>query len=143
MKSLLFFFLFIKYLFAYEDLGTYGELKEIKERDLMELFVERAKQIDYVKLEQEIKENIDKTFKIKSNIPNCNLSKQRTYEPQIEIAQDLKIPYTDINIKEKSSKYNVLKENNLFFPFNIIFIDADDELQVDLARYYKNSWAVN
>lgn len=137
MKHFFLVLLSFKILFAYEDLGTYGELKDIKERDLMELFIERANALDYTKLENEIKSNIQKSFIIKSNIPTCTQSKQRTYEPLVDITEDVKVPYTDFKIKEKNTKYNILKENNLFIPFNVMFIDANDELQVELARYYK------
>jgi hypothetical protein len=137
MKIFFVFIAIINFLFAYQDLGTYGELKDIKERDLMDLFNERANALDYKKIEEDIKQNIQKSFVIKSNIPTCNFTKQRVFEPLVEITEDVKIPYTDIKLKEKHSKYNVLKENNIFIPFNIIFIDSNDELQVELARYYK------
>lgn len=137
MKKVFYFLLIFKSLYAYQDLGTYGELKEIKERDLMDLFNERVNTLDFNKIEAEIRTNIQKSFIIESKIGTCKVSKFRTYEPIIEVTEDVKIPYTDIKIKEKHTKYNIIKENNLFIPFNIIFIDANDELQIELARYFK------
>ena len=137
MFKFLVFALTINILFAYEDLGTYGELKDIKERDLMDLFTEKANALNYTELEQNIKDNINKSFKIKSKIQSCIATKDRTYEPLVEIKEDIRVPFSELKLKEKNSKYNILKENNLFIPFNIIFIDADDEVQVELARVYK------
>lgn len=137
MFKFLVFALTINILFAYEDLGTYGELKDIKERDLMDLFTEKANALNYTELEQNIKDNINKSFKIKSKIQSCIATKERTYEPLVEIKEDIRVPFSELKLKEKNSKYNILKENNLFIPFNIIFIDADDEVQVELARVYK------
>lgn len=137
MFKFLAFALTINILFAYEDLGTYGELKDIKERDLMDLFTEKANALNYTELEQNIKDNINKSFKIKSKIQSCIATKERTYEPLVEIKEDIRVPFSELKLKEKNSKYNILKENNLFIPFNIIFIDADDEVQVELARVYK------
>ena len=137
IKQFLLLALTLNFLFAYEDLGTYGELKEIKERDLMDLFTEKANALNYNQLEEDIKKNINKTFKIKSKIQACMVTKERSYEPLVDIKEDVKVPFTDLKLKEKNSKYNILNENNLFIPFNIIFIDADDEVQVELARVYK------
>jgi len=137
MKKIIYSLLILKSLYAYQDLGTYGELKEIKERDLMDLFNERVNTLDFNKIEADIRTNIQKSFVIESKISTCKVSKFRTYEPIVEVTEDVKIPYTDIKLKEKHTKYNILKENNLFIPFNVIFIDANDELQIELARYYK------
>lgn len=137
MRVLIASFILATSLFSYEDLGTYGQTKEIKERDLMELFNERASQLDYKKVEEEIISNAKKSLIIKSSIPACTENKQRVYEPLVKVNQDIKIPYTDVVLHKKGSSYNILKENRLFMPYNMMFIDADDEVQVELAKVYK------
>ena len=101
IKQILIFTIALNFLFAYEDLGTYGELKDIKERDLMDLFTEKANALNYTELEDNIKENINKSFRIKSKIQSCMVTKERTYEPLVEMKEDVKVPFTDLKLKEK------------------------------------------
>ena len=49
------------------------------------------------------------------------------------------IPLYDNKILfKKGDKYNILKENNIAFRKYILFIDADDDLQLRLAVQLKN-----
>jgi hypothetical protein len=121
---------------AYEDLGTYGEMYEIKEKDFMETLTEKYNKLDIKKIENQITNNASKSLIIKSRIGSCLTTRTREYEPVIKLENDLKLPYLD-NVLEKKGIHNILKENKMFIPYNIIFIDADDEIQIELAKLYK------
>lgn len=123
-------------LFAYEDLGIHGETYPIKEKNFKILLYEKYNQLNLTDIEKKVKVNATSSFKIKTNIETCKKTQVRTYYPTVKLDQDLKLPFANTIQKEKGT-YNILKEQKVFFPYNIIFIDADDEVQVELARLYK------
>lgn len=135
-KFLFIFSIAIINIYAYEDLGTYGELLEIKEKDFMETLNQRFEALDKKKLENEVQISAKNSFIIKSNLKTCIDTKTRVFEPTIELNNDINIPYTGETLAKKG-KHNILEENKLFMPYNIIFIDADDKIQVELAELYK------
>lgn len=138
MKKLVLSVLLATSLFSYEDLGVYGETKEIKERDFVELLNERAESIDYDKVKKDMDAAVEKSLTISSTLRTCSQTKKRIYEPLIDIPNDVKLPYTDVILQSRDKKYNILKENKLFMPYNIMFINANDEVQVELAKLYKH-----
>jgi hypothetical protein len=121
---------------AYEDLGVYGEMYEIKEKDFRQLLKEKWEKTDKEEIKSKLQKSVFDSLTITSSIPTCSSSQQREFNPTIELKADLIMPYTDNVIKEKGT-YNILKELNINFPYSVIFINADDELQVELAQFYK------
>lgn len=128
--------LFITSIFAYTDLGTYGKTFEIKEKNFKIQLKEQYEKVDKVELENKLKNSYKDSFIIKSSFENCTMTKVREYEPIIKLDNNVKIPFTGEDAA-KAGEYNILKEKNIFLPYNIMFIDADDELQVELAKVYK------
>lgn len=123
---------------AYEDLGTYGQTFEIKERNFMEELNERATKVDKKKLEEQITKAIDKSLNIQSDIEACIQSKKRIYTPTQTATQDMFIPYTYKRIVKKGETYNILERNNVIMPYHLMFIDGTDEVQIELAKLYKS-----
>lgn len=138
MKSLIFGIVLLSSLYAYEDLGVYGETKEIKERDFVELLNEKAEAIDYEKLKKDMDAAVEKSLILNSSLKTCTQTKKRVFEPLIDIPNDVKLPYTEVILQSKEKKYNILKENHISMPYNIMFINANDEIQIELARLYKH-----
>lgn len=136
MKIFQFIFLIALSLHAYEDLGVYGELYPIKERDFMELLKEKEAALDKKQLLEDMKKEATQSLIIRSHLSTCEKTQQRIYEPTINLKKDIVLPFED-EVAHKKGTYNILKEQNLLIPYNVIFIDADDELQVELAGMYK------
>ncbi len=125
-------------IFAYEDLGKYGTTFEIKEESLMSIIERRYADINKTKIVDDLKKSYKDSFIVKSNIPTCKKSKKRIYVPELTLTQDIVIPYTNEKLFSKGYKYNILKENNMFFGKYILFVDASDDLQVRLAQQLSN-----
>jgi hypothetical protein len=125
-------------LYSYEDLGTYGQLYDIKEKDFTVLLEEKYSEVNRAQLKNDIYDSAKKSLKVNSNLSTCIKSQLREFEPIVNLDKDIIIPYSNETIA-RSGKYNILEKNNLFMPYNIIFIDANDELQVELAKIYKEN----
>jgi hypothetical protein len=126
-------------LFAYTDLGIYGNTHLIKEKSFDILLQEKYKE-NVIKdnLLNEITKAYEKSFSITSSLGTCNESLQREYIPNLTLSEDIILPYSNEVLFKKGYIYNILKENNIFFNKYLIFIDASDEVQVKLAKkYYK------
>jgi len=123
---------------AYEDLGTYGETYEIKERSFIEELNERATKVDKKKIEKTIKEAARKSLMISSSIKACTQNQIRVFEPLVTVTQDVIIPYTDNLIQKKGTQYNILEQNRIQMPYHMMFIDGNDEVQIELAKIYKS-----
>lgn len=125
-------------LLGYTDLGTYGNTKLIKEKSFDLLIQEKYQDlIIKKKLEKEIKIAYDNSFNITSSLRTCDKSVQYDYIPTIILSEDIKIPYNQKILFKKGYSYNILKENNIFFNKYLIFIDANDDIQIKLAKKYK------
>jgi hypothetical protein len=122
---------------AYEDLGVYGEMYEIKEKDFRQLLQEKWDKVDKNEVTKALKSSVRNSFVISSSIKECSKTLQKEYEPIIELKEDLVLPYTNEVINPKGT-YNILEKFNILLPYNILFINADDELQVELAEFYKS-----
>lgn len=134
-------------LFAYKDLGTYGNTHLINEKSFDVLLEERYNEkVKKEKILEEINNAYEKSFTINSSLRNCEETKQREYIPELIISEDIKLPYSDEILFKKGYKYNILTENNIFFNKYLIFIDSNDKTQVNLARTYRkysNIYVVN
>lgn len=129
-------------LFSYEDLGTYGQTYENNDKDFRVLLKEKIEKVDTKKLEEELIKSSNQSLIIRSSINECKTTLTREFEPTIELKHDLLIPYTDEKIADKG-QYNILKRFNINMPYNILFINADNELEVELAQYYKKELRQN
>lgn len=136
IKKLLFIFSIAIVSFSYEDLGTYGEMYEIKERDFMVVLKEREAELDKNALEKEYMESAKRSLHINSKFTSCFITRTREYEPLIKLEKDVVVPYTNEVIQKKGT-YNILEQNRLTIPYNIIFLNVDNPLEVELAELYK------
>lgn len=128
---------FITPSFAYTDLGIYGNTHIIKEKSFDILIQEKYKEnIIKENLLNEINKAYEKSFSITSSLRTCNESLQREYIPELILSEDISLPYSNEILFKKGYKYNILKENNIFFNKYLIFIDASDDVQVKLAKKY-------
>ena len=126
-------------MYAYEDLGYYGEQYEIEEIGLMTIINERYRNIDKKEFKESFKTAYEKSMIVKSSFNSCQKDNTREYDPTIILDEDINIPfYADKTLYKKGYKYNILKENNLAFMKYIIFINADDDLQLQLAAQLQN-----
>ena len=137
-KKTILFLLTTVMLNAYTDLGVYGETYDIKERDFMEEVEERARKVNLKELEETIKNAAKESLMITSTIKTCKISKRRIFKPLIKLEHDVIIPYTNVVLRKKGSTYNILKESKLLMPYHLMFIDGNDEVQIELAKLYKS-----
>jgi len=123
----------------YVDLGTYGNTHEIIEKDFKEQLQEQhEKNFKKDKLEEEIQEAYKRSFFVQGSLKTCKSSVQREFTPTIKIIEDIKVPYNDKVFYKKGYEYNILKENNIFFRKYLIFIDTNDDIQIELAKQYSS-----
>lgn len=134
-KISLLLFLILTNLYCYEDLGIYGLTYDIKEKSLIDEIEQR-----YEKNKNEIEKNIKKkylsSFITRSPIPNCKKSEQRYYTPIKVLSKDVIMPISN-KVIHKKGEFNILKENSIFFNKRLLFINADDPIQIALAKELK------
>lgn len=123
---------------AYDDLGTYGKLYEIKEQNLMAFLEKKSNETDKEALKNTINKKYEETFIVASDIQHCKESRQRIFEPVTIVQEDIIVPHTDVLLYKKGYRYNILRENNVNLGRYLVFIDADDKNQVNFARYLQN-----
>lgn len=136
-KSLLYSLLVIN-LFAFQDLGVYGEVKKIEGKSLIDIMEEKYQNVDLKELDNKLVKAQKESLKIKSNIPTCTKTEQRVYQPVITIEQDIVVPIENKVLYKKGEKYNLLKEQNINFSYHILFINSDDPIQLELSRALNN-----
>lgn len=122
----------------YVDLGVRGPQYEIKEKSFKEEIAEKLKEFDFVLWEKKVIDGLDSSLNIESNLELCKENKQWNYDPTITIENDIVIPYFNKVVYKKGYKYNPLTENKIEFGKYMIFIDADNETHLALAKKYEN-----
>lgn len=121
-----------------EEFGTFGQLYKATEENLIAMLESEYKKVDKKKLLENTKKAYNKSFIIQSNLKTCTKTQVREFEPIIKIEKDIKVPIANVVIQKKHDNNNILKENNLYFPYYVVFIDADDKNQIELAKYLQN-----
>lgn len=122
----------------YVDLGVRGPQYEIKEKSFKEEIAEKLKEFDFILWEKKIADGLDASLKLESNLEYCKENKQWEFDPTITIEDDIKIPYFNKVLYKKGYKYNPLVENKIQFGKYMIFIDADNDTHLALAKKYEN-----
>jgi conjugal transfer pilus assembly protein TraW len=119
---------------SFIDLGTYGEMYQIKEKDLMKVIKDGLEDVNQTKMRDELEKSIKKYFQVKSDITHCLVTKDRYFNPEITLEQDIDLSEYGVFIK-KGEKYNPLKEG--LIPNYILFLDADDETHIILGQKFQ------
>lgn len=139
MNKVLYFFIFLTSVsFALQDIGTYGQTYQIKEKNFLDV-VKKQLTIKNIK---KYKTNLDASYKKlltpALGIPLCIETQKRVYAPIYTLKNDIVLPNGKVLYK-KGYKFNILKkmrEKGGYFRRYIIFIDADSPIQVKLASKY-------
>lgn len=125
-----------------KDFGYLGETKEIIEPDLLEHITNKLahmKEVDIITHQEKIKKQvIDKIKRPKavSGITKAIEHSVRLHDPSFTVMEDIKDNLGNL-IHAKGTTINPL--NYLSFNETWIFIDGDDEEQLELARQYSNA----
>lgn len=120
----------------YIDLGIYGDMNVIKEKDLMHEIREKSKSITKEKMTEAMQKSIEKYFKVKSNLSLCLKTQDRYLDPTVVLDNDIDLSNFGVFIP-KGTTINPLSE--ALYPGYIIFIDAEDPLQIALASQFNRA----
>lgn len=128
MKKVVVLLLITINIFAYTDLGKWGQLYPINERihwkDKNSSIITQAK----------INKAIDSATTSKEHLPSCKESKNRYWNPTVILDKDINMPKYNIFVK-KGTKFNPLNYGTMHK--YMLLIDASDSNQTALAEHYK------
>ena len=114
-------------LFAYVDLGVWGAQYNLEKP------FEFQEPTSPILSDEKIKQSLHNAFKVHIELPDCNTTKDREFDPTVTLDHDIKMPKFNIDVK-KGSKFNYLTVKRM--ERYLIMIDGSDPLQVEFARYY-------
>lgn len=117
------------------DLGNFGSVVKITERDLTEVLKERAAKLDKQKLIAEAKDRFWDNVRFTS-LPDAQLSQVREFEPEIVVQEDIVAPNGDV-IAFAGERINRL--DTLPFSLRLVFFDPTDERQLAYVKSLPNS----
>lgn len=117
----------------YIDLGTYGELYPIAEKDLLSVIEEGAKDINKTKIMEDFRKSSDEYFNVESTIPKCEETLDRDFDPSIVLKEDINLSEYGVFVKA-GEKFNPLA--NALLPSYLFFIDENREEEVLLLQEF-------
>ena len=122
------------------DLGTYGETYVIKEENFMDIIERKSKDLNTTLLQKQIDASSKSFLKVKRVLPSCKKTRIREYVPTFIVPADIKLPNGTYIARagQQMNTLEVMKRNGITMNRYIMFIDADDDIQVQLAYMYKN-----
>lgn len=126
------------------DLGTYGSTHSIKEKNFMDLVEEKAKDLNTTLLKQQLKISESIFLKVKKIIPTCKKTQTRDYIPTFIVATDVVLPNGTVIARagQVMNTLEVMKKNHIKIDKYMIFIDASNDIEVQLSYMYKNQGQV-
>lgn len=134
MKKILFSLVAIVSLsFSIEDLGTYGKTELVEGKSFSDEINERIEKLDIDVIKKELDEKQKASYNLGNNLPTCLETKTREFEPSFVFKEDLLMPYNKQVLYSKDQKVNILKQLDIVFPYYLLFADADDKIQRELA----------
>lgn len=121
-----------------KDFGVQGHVFEIAEQDFLEVINARLKAVDWNQFNQKIqnktKDYVENPAPV-SSITRAKEAKTYLYDPTYVLTQDI-YDHTDKLIHSRGTKVNPLEFTSL--KEALLFIDGDDETQINLAlKQYK------
>ena len=121
----------------YKDLGTYGNMYDIKEKNLYQLLSEESKKINKEQILEAARESVKEQFKVSSSLTNCIVTQDRMMNPSVVLEWDIDLQDAGVFIP-KGTIFNPLE--NALYPGYILFMDTTDKAQVFLAqKLYKQT----
>ena len=132
-KIFLFFLIFFSMNTLAKDLGQFGDLFPIKERNLLDVIQERLKTIEKNGGFDALNKEMQQKARDRLNRPEPVLTKkadkttERLFDPSVTLARDLKNE-KGVVFAKKGTKVNPL--DTVGFEMKIYFIDSDDESQI-------------
>lgn len=137
-KSILFFILVSTSMYALQDLGTYGSTHSIKEKNFLDEIEEKSKDLNTSLIEKQFYEAKDKFMQVKKLVPTCKKTQKRLFEPTFVVPADVVMANGKVIAKAGTvmKTLEVMKRNNMTIDKYMMFIDAEDEVQVRLSYMY-------
>lgn len=126
--------------FALVDLGTHGSTGDIKEKNFMDEVEAKAKDINATLLQEQLTKNEDAFLTVKKIVPVCIKTQKRTFTPTFVVPADIIMPDGKVIARagEVHNTLEVMKKNHIAIDRYMMFIDSEDETQVQLSNMYKN-----
>lgn len=133
--SLCLFFLCLKV--NAKDLGIHGSTFDIQEQDLLEYIENKLTELDIVQWQNEFKIEVKKSINRPRSIILPYAKKYRVYyyNPSVVLQKDY-MDNTGVVFAKKGTTVNPL--DNVILSKDLIFIDGDNQQQVDYAIDYLN-----
>ncbi|MBW6487547.1 hypothetical protein [Sulfurimonas sp.] len=127
-------------IFALEDLGTYGATHSIKEENFINKVEKHAKDLNTSLIQDQFYLSQKEFLNIKKLLPTCTESKKRFFTPTFIVPADIVLPNGKVIARagEVMNTLDVMKKNNIVINKYMMFIDAEDPIQVQLSYRYKN-----
>lgn len=114
-------------LFAYTDLGVWGAQYNLEKP------FEFKEPTSPILSDEKVRKSIKNSLKVHIELPDCNVTKDREFNPTVVLEHDIKMPKFNIDIKKGTSfNYLTIKRMERY----LIMINANDPMQVEFARYY-------
>ena len=122
------------------DLGTYGATHTIKEENFMDIVEKKSKDLNATLLTKQLKESNKQFLSINHLLPSCKETRKREYVPTFIVPADIKLPNGTYIARagEELNTLEVMRKSGASMDRYVMFIDADDDIQVQLAFMYKN-----
>lgn len=130
MKNVVTLLLIAINLFAYTDLGRWGQLYPINER------IQWKDKNSSILTQAKIEKAINRAATSKESLPSCTKSINRYWDPTVTLKKDIIMPKYKIFIK-KGTKFNPLEHGTMHR--YMFLVNAEDKNQTALAEHYKFS----
>lgn len=126
--------------FALVDLGTYRPTADIKEKNFMDTVDEKSKDLNTTLLQEQLIKGEDAFLTVNKIVPTCTKTQKRVYTPTFVVPADIILPDGKVIAKagEIHNTFEVMRKNHVSIERYMMFIDADDVIQVQLSNLYKN-----
>ncbi len=112
---------------AFTDLGVWGAEYSISEH--VDLKENKSPPID----EQIIEKAFKKALTSEQKLPDCNSTRDRTFNPEVVLEHDINMPQYKVFIK-KGTKFNYLEYRKM--QRYMIMIDGNNSMHVEFAKHY-------
>lgn len=126
------------------DLGTHGVTHSIKEENFMDIVERKSKDLNTTLLTNQLKESNNQFLSVNHLLPSCTETRKREYTPTFIVPADIKLPNGTYIARagEELNTLEVMQKSGASMDRYVMFIDADDDIQVQLAFMYKNQGTV-
>lgn len=126
------------------DMGVHGETFSINEVNFMDTVEQKINDINKTKIKKEYIDSSNEFLEISKLVPVCHTTRTREFTPTFVVPTDIKKADGTYLAREGDvlNTLEVMKQQNITLDKYLMFIDVNDELQVQLAYMYKNQGLV-